>query len=284
MGKAARATRAVSTGIAPIGSGRRLIAHLRANTPDHLIRRQYLLHVHAPSIDGVTGASPIHLGREAIGLAITLESHAALLFGNGARPGGIISVPGDLGDTGAPKLARSWQMAFGGGGAGKTAVLEGGATFNQVALTSVDAEFMAQRQHQVREIANLFGVPAIMLGDLSSATFSNAEALGQAFRDEAILPLVMSWEAALERCLLEEDELPAYRIAIDTDALDRADLAAKSDALAKRRAAGVVTANEERRALNLPSHPQGNELGSPYTTPGTAKPEAKPAAEEGADA
>ena len=232
-----------------------------------------VLHVAAPSLDGVQGASPVRLGREAIGLSLTLEAHAARLFGNGARPGGILSFKDKLGEAVAARMKRSWQTAFGGDNSGGVAVLEEGATFSPVMLTSVDAQFLELRQHQVREIANVYGVPATMLNDLSSATYSNAEALGQAFRDETIMPWVVAWEAALERVLLNEDELATHAIVFDLDALDRADLAAKADAIAKRRAAGITTANEERRTLNLPPHARGDELGSPYTTANTAKPE-----------
>lgn len=240
-----------------------------------------IVHLAAPSLDGVSGKSPVHLGREAIGLAVTLERHAARLFGNGARPGGIISVPGSLGDTGAPKLARSWQAAFGGEGSGGTAVLEGGATFIPVMLDAVSSEFNATRRHQNREIANVFNLPSTLLNDLDNGTYSNVEGLAQSFRDETLLPIIHALEFALERALLDEEETPAFRIAFDLDNLDRADLAARADALAKRRAAGVITANEARRDLGLPAHKQGNDLASPYTTPGGAKPEA-PAAEEGA--
>lgn len=225
-----------------------------------------VIHVAAPSIDGVSGASPIHLGREAIGLSLTLEHHAARLFGNGARPGGVISVPGTLGDTAAPRMKASWQSAFGGEGSGGTAVLEGGASFSPITLSAVDTQFLELRQHQIREVANLFGVPPTMLGDLAQATFSNAESLGQAFRDECLLPIVNAWEAALERVLLTDEEFANFRVSLDTDALDRADLTAKSEAMAKRRAAGLTTANEERRALNLPARPDGEALGSPFTT------------------
>lgn len=241
-----------------------------------------IVHLSAPSLDGVSGKSPVHLGREAIGLAITLERHAARLFGNGARPGGIISVPGSLGDTGAPKLARSWQAAFGGEGSGGTAVLEGGATFIPVMLDAVSSEFNATRRHQVREIANVFNLPSTLLNDLDNGTYSNVEGLAQSFRDETLLPIIHALEFALERALLDEEETPAFRIAFDLEALDRADLSARAEAMAKRRAAAVTSANDERQRLGLPAHKQGNDLASPYTTPGTAKPEAKPAAEEGA--
>ena len=232
-----------------------------------------VLHVMAPSLDGVTGASAVSLGREAIGLALTLEAHAGRLFANGARPGGVIRLPKSLGDDAAARMKSSWQAAFSGEGSGGTAVLEEDADFKTITLSSVDAQFLELRQHQVREVANVFGLPSVLLNDIASATYKNAESLGQAFRDETILPWVVAWEAALERALLNENELDTHAITFDTDALDRADLAAKSEALAKRRAAGVVTANEERRTLNLPAHTGGDELGSPYTTANAAKPE-----------
>lgn len=231
-----------------------------------------MLHVAAPSLDGVSGASPVRLGREAIGLALTLEAHAARLFGNGARPGGLLRFPKSLGEAVAARMKRSWQAAFGGEGSGGTAVLEEGAEYQSVTLTSVDAQFLEMRQQQVREIACVYGVPATMLNDLSSATFSNAEALGQAFRDETVMPWVVAWEAAYERVLLDEAELATHAIVFDLDGLDRADLASKTDAIAKRRAAGVTTANEERPALNLPVHANGNDLGSPYTTANAGQP------------
>lgn len=232
-----------------------------------------VLHVPAPTLDGVRGASPVSLGREAIGLALTLEAHAARLFANGARPGGVLKFAKTLGETAAARMKKSWQAAFGGGGTGGTAVLEEGTEYESVTLTSVDAEFMAQRRHQVREIANVFGLPSTMLGDTENATYSNVEGLAQSFRDETILPWVAAWEDAYTRALLDEGELATHAILFDLDALDRADLAAKSEAMAKRRAAGVTTANEERRTLNFPDHANGNELGSPFTTANAGKPE-----------
>lgn len=235
-----------------------------------LVSWRDVLHVMAPTLDGYTGASPVRLGREAIGLSVTLETHAARLFANGARPGGVIRLPKAVGDDAAKRMKASWQSAFGGEGSGGTAVLEEDADFKTITLTSVDAQFLELRQHQVREIANVFGIPATMLNDLSTATYSNAEALGQAYRDETILPWVSAWEAAYERVLLTDEEEGTHLIALDTDALDRADLSAKSEAMAKRRAAGATTANEERRHLNLPAKPEGDVLGSPYTTANAA--------------
>jgi HK97 family phage portal protein len=231
-----------------------------------VLRWPDVLHLKAPSLDGIRGASPTSLGREAIGLSLVLEAYAARLFGNGARPGGLLRFPNALGEEAAGRMRRSWQTAFGGEGTGGTAILEQGAEYQPITLTSVDAEFMAQRRHQIREVANVFGLPSTMLGDTENQTYSNVEGLAQSFRDETILPWIAGWEDAYARVLLDENELSTHAVAFDLEALDRADLAAKAEAMAKRRAAGITTANEERRALNLPVHANGDELGSPFTT------------------
>src|SRR5690606_32227139 len=61
-----------------------------------VIDRSNILHIKAPSLDGVSGESPVKLAREAIGLALVMEAHAARLFGNGARPSGLLSFPNSL--------------------------------------------------------------------------------------------------------------------------------------------------------------------------------------------
>lgn len=63
--------------------------------------REDIIHIRAPSLDGVAGVSPIQSCREAIGLSLVMEGYAARLFDNSARPSGIwtSSVP-----------VRSWPL------------------------------------------------------------------------------------------------------------------------------------------------------------------------------
>ena len=51
--------------------------------------------LHVPSLGGL---APIKQAREAIGLCMAMEKHAGRLFGNGARPGGVLKVKGKLTD------------------------------------------------------------------------------------------------------------------------------------------------------------------------------------------
>ncbi len=56
---------------------------------ERLIARENILHIPSPSLHGL-----LHDARQAIGLALVMEQHAAHLFARGARPSGILSFDG----------------------------------------------------------------------------------------------------------------------------------------------------------------------------------------------
>ena len=76
-----------------------------------------VLHVRAPS-----GVSPIRLAKEAIGLALVLEQHAARLFAKGARPSGILRFEKVLGEDAVKRIATGWHAAHSGDNSGRTAI------------------------------------------------------------------------------------------------------------------------------------------------------------------
>ncbi|MYZ46470.1 phage portal protein [Propylenella binzhouense] len=226
--------------------------------------RRTVLHLPAPG-----GVAPIATAREAIGLALTLEQHAARLFANGARPSGIVSFPGNLSAEGATRAKTAWQAAHGGDKSGSTAVLDGGASFQSLALTSVDAQFAEMRQFQLGEIARAFRVPPVFLADYSRATWGNSEEMGRQLVTYTLLPWLRAWEAAYRRVLLTPEERDTYSVEFVVDDLLRGDTKTRAEAYTKLRASGSVTANEVRRWENLPAHPDGDTLASPYTTSNT---------------
>jgi HK97 family phage portal protein len=229
-----------------------------------------VLHVAAPfSHNGITGVSVIEHAREAIGLALVLERHAARLFGNGARPSGVLSVAGRLTTEAAQRLAAAWKGSHAGDSAGGTAVLEDGATFLPITFNSVDAQFAEMRTFQIVEVARAFRVPPSMLYEMGRATWSNAETANREFLQHSLLPWLRAWEAAYRRLLLSPEERTAFSVEFVVDDLLRADTAQRATAYSQFRAAGVMTANEVRALENLPPLPGGDVLANPYTSSST---------------
>jgi HK97 family phage portal protein len=224
------------------------------------------------------GASPIRLGKNAIGVAMTLERHASQFFGSGARPSGIISrekpVSGEVGAKITANIRKSWR-AWQAESNGDPLILDDGWKYDQPAMTSTDAQFLEHRLEQVREIARIFGVPPHMLFELSRATWSNAEQMAASFLQLCLRPWLDRWQDAYTTVLLDEDEQDDSYFEFVIDDLQRADTAGRADSFSKLIAARVMTPNEARAAMNLPAIEGGDELANPYTTT-TTTPAGKP--------
>jgi len=136
---------------------------------ERIILQSEMFYLHLMSMDGVNPISPIGLHREAVGLALATEEHGARLFGNGARPGGLLKMAGSLKDQEAVKrLRESWSEVHGGvSNSNRIAVLENGLEWQQVGMTSEDAQFLETRNLQISEICRIFGVPPHKVGELT---------------------------------------------------------------------------------------------------------------------
>ncbi|BCH60405.1 head HK97 family portal protein [Agrobacterium vitis] len=222
--------------------------------------------------------SPVKFGREAIGISSLLEKHAAQLFGSGARPAAMIFNEGKAlvgEDNGAKTISnifRSWRTAFSGGKQSSPLILDSGWKYQQIALTSTDAQFIENRLEQINDIARIFGVPPSMLYQLERATWSNAEQMAASFLQLCLRPWLDKWQDAYATVLLADVEHDDHYFEFVIDDLQRADAAGRAEIFGKLVAMRAMTPNEVRAAMNLPALPGGNELANPYTTATTTDP------------
>lgn len=224
-------------------------------------------------ISAFADVSPVTLGREAIGVANTLEKHAAQFFGSGARPAVVISREKPFGkDEDGATAMRNIKTGYAVAAADgfKTPfVADGGITVTQVSFSSTDAQFVENRIEQINEIARIFGVPPHMLFQLDRSTWSNAEQMAASFLQLCLRPWLDRWQDAYATVLLTEDERDTHYFEFVIDDLQRADAAGRAEIFGKLIAARAMTPNEVRAAMNLPALPGGDELANPYTTTST---------------
>ncbi|HQS46917.1 MAG: phage portal protein [Rhizobiales bacterium 24-66-13] len=222
------------------------------------------------------GRSPLSLARESIGLALTLDAHAARLFGNGARPSGVLTVKGKTSPDAVRKIREAWHLAHGGANSGKTAIVEGETEYVSLTMSSVDAQFLELTRFQVLQIARAFRVPVTMLQDLERATWSNSEQMGREFLVYCLEPWLRALEGCLRRALFTAEEFATHRVVFDRDDLTRADIGARATAYSSLIASGVLNANEARGWEGLPARDGGDEFGNPFTTSATSAVAAAP--------
>jgi HK97 family phage portal protein len=217
-------------------------------------------------VRGPFSRCPVSLAKEAIGVLQVMETHAGRLFGTGAKPGGVIETPKALGDHGVTRMLQGWKLAHEGADkAGKTAVLWDGATWRQMTLNSVDAQFLELRKFQIIEIANAFRVPPSMLFHLDRATWSNSEQMGREFLTYTLEPWLRVLEGAFRRALFTPEERATKAVRFDRDDLTRADLSVRATAINSLRSSEVLSANEGRGWLGLAKREGGDTYNNPNT-------------------
>lgn len=218
-----------------------------------------VLHVRGPFTK-----CPLTMARSAIATASAMEGYANGLWTNGARPGGVIQTPNKLGAEGVKAMLAGWKVAFSGkANAGKTAVLYEGATYQQMALTSVDGQFNESRTFQILEIARAFRVPPGMLFELTRNTWGNSEQQAKEFIQYTLIPWLRILEGAFNRALLTDAERGEYRFAFDIDDTSQADLTARATAISTLITARVLNPNEARDWLGMQPRPGGEEFANP---------------------
>lgn len=225
--------------------------------PARTIPASDIIHIHTPAYNPSRGL--VSEGREAIGLAVTMERHAARLFGNSARPSGMLSLKGVVTPDAIAKAKASWQATHGNENSGGTAVIPSDAAWQSLTLTSVDAQFLEMRKFAIAEIARLFRVPLHLLAELDRSTPRSIESLGQEFLSQTLLPHLVKWEQELTLKLLTPEERDQFCIEFDVDGFARADLLARSQALSAAVAARILCPNEARAlGFGLPAYDGGD--------------------------
>lgn len=211
------------------------------------------------------GRSPLTLARESVGLALTLDAHAARLFGNGARPSGVLALKGRATPESVRRIRESWNLAHGGGKSGGTAIVDEDASYTALTFSSVDSQFQEMRAFEVLQIARAFRVPPQMLYDLERATWSNSEQMGREFLTYTLEPWLRALEGTLRIALFSAEEYSTHRIHFERDDLTRADLGARATAYSSLIASRVVNPNEVREWEGLPSYEGGDAFANPNT-------------------
>lgn len=232
---------------------------------EQVLLKSELLAINGLSLNGLYGLNPIAYQRESIGLSLAAKKYGAKLFENGAHVGGVISVAEKLDDEAYKRMKKSWQENYAGlNNAHKPAILEQGAKFERMGMSSKDAQWLEMRKYQRSEIAGIYRVPLHMINDLERATFSNVEHLSTDFVTYSMSPWCKRWEQSANMDLLTlRDRQQGIFVEFSLQGLLRGDTTARSNFYQSGIQAGWLTRNEAREKENLNPMEGGDELLQP---------------------
>lgn len=224
-----------------------------------------VLHIPGMGWDGIVGFSPVRVFSESIGLALAAEEFGSRFFGNGAKPGGVLEHPGELGDKAYKRLTDDFERRHKGlANAHRIAILEEGMKYHQIQMSPDEAQFLQTREFQVADIARIYNVPLHMIfaGNGSS---KNNEQNALEFVVFCLRPWIIRFEQAINTQLIGIRERKIYFAEFKLDALLRGDFAARMAGYQIARQNGWMNLDEIRALENM--NPLPNGLGEIHIAP-----------------
>jgi len=200
-----------------------------------------MFHIPGFGFDGLVGYSPIGHLREAIGSNLAAERYASELFANDARPNGVVTVEGELGDEAYNRAKKQFnEDRAEHGKRHRTMLLEGGAKYAVAQMNPEDVQMIDARKFGVEEIARAYRMSPHLLQDLTHGTFSNITELGRQFIVFTMMPWFTRWRTEINRKLLK----PPYHCRFNYKSFLEADHKTRAEFYFRLWQMGAVTAND----------------------------------------
>ena len=217
------------------------IYHLKFHTPRH------------PLI----GESPIKAAALALGINVALSKNQAAFFEQMSRPSGILSTDMSLNAQQMQQLRAAFEEQAKSWKAGGMPILGNGIKFQQLGVSSQDAQVVQAQRMSTEEICRVFGVPPPLVGDLSHATLNNTETLISHFLSTSLGSKLEIIERGLDRLF---GLGPNEYIELDTQALLRTNFQERIDGLTKAVQGGLMSIDEARLKEGLPPVAGGSDV------------------------
>jgi HK97 family phage portal protein len=205
--------------------------------------------------------SPVYRNAQTLGLAIAMGDFAANFFGSGGMPPLSLEGPLPQGNDAFKRAQADIQRAV-------RQAKESGAPFfgmppghalKPIGIDPDKGQMTEARLFQIQEIARIWGLPPVFVGDLSTGTFSNTEQQDL----QLVKHCLGHWVKALEdECNLKlfGQRRRAEFVEHNLDAVLRGDLKSRLEALARGIQTAQLTPDEARALENRPPKPNGDKL------------------------
>ncbi len=206
-------------------------------------------------LDDYAGLSPIAPLRLSADMGLDALRANRKLLQNDSAPGLIIETTSNPTDAEVGDFYRRWESRYQGvEKARRPALLGAGMRASNLGFSPRDMEYIQSLRWSLEDIARVFGVPKVMIGDFEHTTFSNFNTARRLFWEDTIAAQLALYEEALTQYLVPHFREPGLSVEFDLSGVEA--LKESEENKAKRRRmyveAGIMSVDEVRREMNLP--------------------------------
>ena len=226
----------------------------------YFLHNFYILHIPFISTNGYTGVNPVAVLNNTLKYNDEIQVFSASQLQKGINAQVVLEAPANLGEQQKTDMIHDFMETYK-ETAGNILLLESGVTAKSLNLSPIDSKLFEVEKISRSRVAMVYNIPPALLGDYSSASFSNQEQQMLEFLMLTMLPVVTAYEQELNRKLLtRDDRRKGYQFKFDMNAILRADAATRADVHQKAIRGGWETPNEARLDYGRDRDPNGNHL------------------------
>lgn len=215
-----------------------------------------ILHIRGFGGSPLGGLSTLSFGRQAFGMARSIERAARATFANGVRSSGVMSSDKAFTKDQRTSAEELLQEKYAGAmNAGRPMLLDNGLKWQSISINPEDAQMLESRAFSVEEICRFFGVPPHMVGHTEKTTSwgTGLEQQTLGFQKFTLRRRLKRIEQALEKQLLTAaDRAAGVTIEFNLEGLLRADSKSRAEFYNAGLQNGWFTINEVRGLENMP--------------------------------
>lgn len=209
---------------------------------------------------GGLGVSPLSQLDSTLRIEDSARRYQISSFDKGVRPSGILTLDKDV-DPQSEQGKRIRQalkkLNEGVDNAGQVMLLGGGAAYEKMSHTAVEAELILQRKLNREEVAMVYDVPPPLIGDLEHGTYSNVEELHRQLYKTTLRPWLQMIASTLNSQLVRvEPDWQDLFVRFDLSDVLRGDPAEERRSVAELVTKGIIDTNEARKMLGLNPRPE----------------------------
>lgn len=217
------------------------------------------------TLDGLVGISVREQLASTIQGKVKAQAMLNKMYENGMTAKAVLQYTGSLKDANVDALTRGIEAYAKGAmrdkGVENLIPLPLGMTLTPLNVKLADSQFVELSQFSALQIASAFGVKPYQVGDYTKSSYASAEAQQLSFLVDTLLYIVKQYEEEIAYKLLSDaEEAAGYHAKFNTAVMLRADQQTQINTLSAAVANFLMTPNEARERLDLPSKPGGDQL------------------------
>lgn len=210
--------------------------------------------------NGVVGMSRIDYMKSSVGVAINAQTAISKLYANDNKRSGVFSVDKTLTEKQREQIRENFK-GLSESNNDDFLIMEAGAKFEALALTPAESQMLETIHFSVEDIARWFGIPSILINDLSNRVpYGNNTDLVEFFYKFKLRSMLVSAEQALTKRVMTRNQQSNLTIEFGLDALLRSSLKERMEIYAKATQNGIYTRNFVRQLENEPPLEGGDVL------------------------